>query len=205
LRDLASAAAIGDFRAARQLTGGTAPGLRASGLATATLPDATASDIEIEIEPDEGGWLATIGPDTLHSVDGETWTFDWADRPLAVFEGTPEHDLFWLDPRHDLFLQVDSITITRTELRASVSWAYAAGPYDAAFFGGARLWLASLTLGSREAGAGSAFEARLDSHVGAATLVIPGAFRGVSSLSLVAAVTPASRFTNQSTFELATH
>lgn len=200
IRQLASAAATGSVSTAKKLLGDSAPGLQASGLAEASFPDAIASDIAIE--PDGDGWRATLDDDVLYSNDGETWTFEYADRPLVAFGGTPDHNLFWLDPRHDLFLAVSAVTVMRSEVRVRFEWSYAAGSYDGAFFERAAVWLSSLTVGSRSAEVGPQWAVHLDGPAGAATLVIPGAFRGASNLALVASVSPSSRFTNQSAFEL---
>jgi len=200
IQALTDAAAAGDVATARALTGGTAPGLRRSGLAAATFPAVTASGVTVMADGD--GWLAVVGGDTLRSTDGETWTFDYANRPLAVFDGTPDHDLFWLDPRHDLFLRVVDATITRTEVVLTFEWSY--DPADASFFDTARMWLSSLTIGNRIVEVDPAIDLGLDPAAGTGNLTITGEFRGASKIALIAAVTPPSRFTNQSAFELTT-
>jgi len=187
LRELSDAAAIGDVAAAKALLGRSAPGLRASGLAQASFPGATATDIAVVEDGD--GWLATVGGDTLRTADGETWAFDYGDRPLAVYSGTPDHNLFWLDPRHDLFLRVDEVTVTRSVVRVRFAWSYGAGGFDGAFFDGASVWLSALSIGTRSYEVGPDINIGLGPVEDEADLAIPGTFRGASSLSFDAAVT----------------
>jgi curved DNA-binding protein CbpA len=198
LDELNAATAAGDLAAVRRLTGGTAPGVRRSGLAATSFPDSTTSEIVVAADGD--GWLATVGDDTLRSVDGISWTFDYGDRPLAVFAGTPEHDLFWLEPRHDLFLRVVDATVTRTEVRIRFEWNYP--DTDAGFLDAARLWLSSLAIGNQAVDVGRDLDIGLAER--AVTFAMAGQFRGSTTLSLVAAVSPPTRFTNHSAFELST-
>jgi DnaJ domain len=147
LRSLAAAAATGDVTVARALLGESAPGLRASGLRKASFPDVAAADIAVVRSGDE--WIATAGVDRLVSRDGSSWTFDYADRPLAIFTGASERDLFWLAPvgRRDLYLRVTSVKASRDGLSVRFAWEY--GPGAASYLAGASIAISSVTLGTR--------------------------------------------------------
>jgi hypothetical protein len=147
LRSLASAAATGDMAVARALLGDSAPGLRASGLQKASFPDVAAGDIAVVRSGDE--WIATTGLDRLVSRDGSSWTFDYADRPLAIFTGAFERDLFWLAPggRRDLYLRVTSVRASRDGLGIRLAWEF--GPGAASYLKGASIAISSVTLGTR--------------------------------------------------------
>jgi hypothetical protein len=143
---LAAAAEAGDVKAAQAVLGGSAPNLHASGLQRATFPTTAAEDILIARAG--GQWVATAGTDRLVSSDGSNWTFDYADRPLAHYLGRPEHDLFWIeaDGRHDLFLRVDSATLSRSGLAVDVAWRFGTG--DAAYFEAADMVVSTLLFGT---------------------------------------------------------
>lgn len=146
LRSLATAAETGDVAVARALLGDSAPELRASGLQRASFPAVAASDIVVVRSGDE--WIATAGIDRLVSRDGASWTFDYADRPLAIFAGSSELDLFWPAPggRRDLYLRVASVAVSRDRLSVRFAWEY--GAVGASFFDGASVAISSVTVGT---------------------------------------------------------
>jgi hypothetical protein len=150
IQALATAAAAGDVDAAQAMLGDTAPGLRASGLKRATFPDTEAG--AISITGSAGSFVAVAGTDRLTSIDGVTWTFDYADRPLAAYKspsGEPVHDLWWVesDGEHHLYLRVTVATISRFGVTAKVTWSYdPSRPDDATYFQRSALVISSAAL-----------------------------------------------------------
>ncbi|HEX5240756.1 MAG TPA: DnaJ domain-containing protein, partial [Candidatus Limnocylindrales bacterium] len=104
-------AANGLVSAAQRLLGDSAPGLRLSGLSRATFPTVDPSAISVEPAAGGTGYVATAGSDTLTSIDGTHWTFDYGERPLGHYGASAEHDLFWVEPRgqHDIDLTITSV------------------------------------------------------------------------------------------------
>jgi curved DNA-binding protein CbpA len=143
---LAAAAAIGDVKAAQAVLGDSAPNLHASGLQRATFPTTAAANILVVRTG--ASWVATAAADRLVSTDGSHWTFDYGDRPLAHYLGRPEHDLFWVesDGRHDLYLRVDSATLSASGLTVEVAWRFGTG--DATYFQRADMVVSSITFDS---------------------------------------------------------
>jgi hypothetical protein len=148
---LKAAAASGDVAAAQPRLGGSAPGLRASGLRRATFPLVGAEDIGIQREGEL--YVALAGADRLTSADGLTWTFDYGDRPLAAYRSPgaePLHDLWWVesDGEHHLYLRVAVATISRSGVTADVRWSFdPSRPDDATYFQNAGLVLSMVDLG----------------------------------------------------------
>jgi len=150
IQRLAAAGADGDVAAAQNLLGDSAPGLRASGLKRATFPEIAAGDISTQ---QEGGlYVALAGNDRLTSPDGLTWTFDYADRPLAAYvmpAGDPPYDMYWIenDGKHHLYLRVASATVSKSGVTVEFTWHYAPErPDDATYFRRAALLISSVTL-----------------------------------------------------------
>lgn len=193
MRSLATAARTGDLAAARALLGESAPDLRASGLRNASIPDVAATDIAIVRSGDE--WIATAGADRLTSRDGASWTFDYADRPLAVFTGSSERDLYWLAPggRRDLFLRVASVAVSRSGLSVRFAWRYGPGgaPGDAPYFGGASIAIWSVTLGTRTMPLAGAPGTTIRAGDLAATTQVLGAVDVPATMLIQVAVRPA--------------
>jgi hypothetical protein len=150
LRDLASAAAVGDVVAAQALLGDSAPDLQASGLRRAVFPDVAATSIAVVRSG--AGWAAFTGTDRLASDDGSTWTLDYADRPLARFTSSAERNLYWVasDGRHDLNLRVASVTFSRSGLAIRFAWRYGSGSADDPWFRRTEIAITSITLGTRQ-------------------------------------------------------
>jgi hypothetical protein len=190
LQRLRTAAGIGDLATAKSLLGDSAPGLRVSGLMRATFPAVNASDIEIS--ETEDGWLAIVGVDTMTSGDGKRWTFDYGERPLAAYRGTSEHNLYFLSGgRHDVYVTVDSVVVSRSFVRVRLEWRF--GSADAAAFSGYRLGVTSIGLGGRVYSIDPADEplAKLGSLTTSATLKIPVHVRPASYGTIdVAVVSP---------------
>ena len=139
LDSLRTAAEAGDVAAAQGFLGDTAPGLRRSGLRRATFPEVDPSAIRIDYS--DTLYLAFAGEDRLTSPDKVTWTFDYGDRPLAVYRspsGEPIHDLWWeeSDGQHHLFVRVSMATVSRSNVAVDVHYTFdPARPDDAAYFG----------------------------------------------------------------------
>lgn len=172
LQRLRRAARIGNLRGAQALLGQTAPGLRVSGLMRAHFPNVGAGSISVARTAD--GWQASVGTDTLASTDGTHWTFDYGERPLAVYGRTSEHMPYFIDPdgRHEVDVRVTSLVVTRSTVRVSLSWRYPSAT-DAAAFTGDRLTAVSITMGSASHQVPDAPSARLGGSAGAATLTLP--------------------------------
>jgi hypothetical protein len=92
------------------------------------------------------------GTDRLTSADGSTWTFDYADRPLARFTSSAERNLYWVasDGRHDLNLRVASVTFSRSGLAIRFAWRYGFGSADDPWFRRTEIAITSITLGTRQ-------------------------------------------------------
>ena len=150
IQALASAAAAGDVETAQTMLGGTAQGLLASGLKRAVFPDVEAAGISID--PSGPPYTAIAGTARLTSPDGITWTFDYADRPLAAYLMPPRvapYDLYWIesDGKHHLFLRVASATVSKSGVTVEFTWHYAPErPDDATYFRRAALLISSVTL-----------------------------------------------------------
>jgi hypothetical protein len=148
--ELQGAAAAGDVAAAQAILGDSAPGLRASGLRRATFPELAATDISVQREGEL--YVALAGADRLTSLDGQAWTFDYGDRPLAAYKSPgaePIHDLWWVesDGEHHLFLRVSVATISRSGVTADVSWSFdPSRPDDATYFRLAGLVISTVAL-----------------------------------------------------------
>jgi hypothetical protein len=188
LRSLAAAAATGDLAVARALLGDSAPGLRASGLRKASFPDVAAMDITVIRSGDQ--WIATAGLDRLVSRDGSSWTFDYADRPLATFTGAFERDLFWLAPggRRDLYLRVTSVKASRDGLSVRFAWEF--GPGAASYLNGASIAISSVTLGTRSIPLTGAPSVTIGSGTRVATRQVEGSVEIPSVLLIQVTVSP---------------
>ena len=84
-------------------------------------------------------YVAVADPYRLTSTDGGTWTFDWADRPLAAFRpaGKDIHDLWWTesDGKHHLYLRITVATLSKQSVYATLTWTFdPARPDDATYF-----------------------------------------------------------------------
>lgn len=182
IQALAAAAATGDVATAQTLLGDTAPGLRASGLKRATFPDVEAS--AISVTQSGASFIAIAGTDQLTSADGTTWTFDYADRPLALYRSPssePVHDLWWSesDGKHHVYLRVAFVTVSRSGVTAKVSWTYdPSQPDDATYFRRSELVISSLTLDTTP----SPVTATPLPMVGVTTLSPTATFIGVGSV-----------------------
>ena len=150
IQSLRGAASTGDVAAAQLLLGSSAPDLRPSGLRRATFPEVDAGAVSIEREGDL--YVAIAGDARLTSVDGQTWMFDYGDRPLAAYRSPgaePVHDLWWgeSDGEHHLFLRVAVATISRSGVTANVSWSFdPSRPDDATYFRLAGLVISTVAL-----------------------------------------------------------
>ncbi len=148
IRALGAAAAAGDVSTAQAMLGDTAPGLRASGLRRATFPDVDPADISVTHSGDT--YVAVAGGDRLTSIDGSTWTFDYADRPLAAYRspsGEPVHDLWWseADGRHHVYLRVALAAVSRSGVTVELAWSFdPSRPDDATYFRRAELLIGSV-------------------------------------------------------------
>jgi curved DNA-binding protein CbpA len=144
LQALAAAAADGDVETAQTYLGDTAPDLRASGLRRATFPDVTTQ--QMTITQDSTGYVALADETTrLTSIDGTTWTFDYGERPLAVYRTAGSaHDLWWeeSDGKHHLLLRATSATVSRTTVSVRLSWSF--DPDDPSEFANAALGVSSV-------------------------------------------------------------
>jgi hypothetical protein len=190
IRDLARAATIGDVAAAEALLGDTAPDLQASGLRRATFPDLAAADISVARAG--SGWTAFAGTDRLASADGSTWTFDYADRPLARFTSSAERNLFWVasDGRHDLNLRVASVTFSRSGLAIRFAWRYDFGSADDPWFRRTDIAITSITLGTRQLTLTGVPTAVIGTVEGAATVQLAGGARPPSRILIQVTVSP---------------
>jgi hypothetical protein len=201
IRDLATAAQAGNLAAAQALLGDTAPDLRESGLRSASFTDVAAADIAVIRSGDE--WIATAGLDRLVSRDGASWTFDYADRPLAVFAASAERDLYWLEPRRrDLYLRVASATVSRSGLSVRFRWRDPGA--DATYFDGASIAISSVTLGTRSMPLTTAPEAIIGATGRTATTHVPGTIDVPSTVLIRVAVSPGGSGTISTLFELET-
>jgi hypothetical protein len=150
IRALEVAAAARDVATAQTYLGDTAPGLRASGLWRASFPSGDMS--EISITQESASYVAVIGTDRLTSTDGITWTFDYADRPLAAYRppaNEPVHDLWWeeTDGRHHIYLRATLVTVSTSGVTANLVWTFdPSQPDDATYFRRAELLISSVTL-----------------------------------------------------------
>ncbi|HEX5239465.1 MAG TPA: hypothetical protein VFW20_00535, partial [Candidatus Limnocylindrales bacterium] len=165
-------AANGLVSAAQRLLGDSAPGLRLSGLSRATFPTVDAAAISIVPGPAGTGYVATAGTDTLTSIDGTHWTFDYGERPLGHYGASAEHDLFWVEPRgqHDIDLTITSVTVHRSGVDVHLAWRYGPDPRwgdDGHFYAGDLLQVTSVTAGGTTLDGGTA--ATLDASGGTAT------------------------------------
>ena len=151
LQSLITAADAGDVTTAQTYLGGSAPGLRASGLKRAIFPVITVD--QVSVTPVGGGYTATL-PDgtTMASPDGVTWTLDYGDRPLAFYRppGSPvDHDLWWMPKsvKHHIFIRVTSATVSKTGVLATAKWSFDPSlPNDATtFFAAAEFQISGLT------------------------------------------------------------
>ena len=188
LRSLAAAAATGDVAAGRALLGDSAPGLRAAGLRKASFPDVAAADIAVVESGDQ--WIATAGVDRLVSRDGSSWTFDYGDRPLAIFTGASERDLFWLAPdgRRDLYLRVTSVKASRDGLSVRFAWEY--GPGATSYMNGASIEISSVTLGKQSMPLTGAPSVTIGTGARAATTQVGGSVEIRSVLLIQVTVSP---------------
>lgn len=184
---LAAAAKAGNVRAAQALLGDSAPHLDASGLEQATFPDVAARDIVVS--GTDGHWLAFAAADTLTSTDGARWTFDYGERPIAVYARTSEHSMYFLSGgRREIFVRVASVTLTRSTAIVSLDWRFPTSA-DAAAYTGFGLTMSSLTMGQRSYTVSRGPSARLGGDATKATLTfslraIP-ASRGTIGVSVV--------------------
>lgn len=148
--------AQGLVKPAQKLLGGTAPGLTAWGLSHATFPDVRAKDIVIS--GSAGAWIGTIGPagtssaDTLSSIDGVHWAFDYGARSLDRFGQTSKHTLYFLGGsgvKHEVQVRITSAIVTTTEIVLNVVWTYGPdGTYgnDGPYFDGTTLEIGDVTV-----------------------------------------------------------
>ena len=132
-----AAAAAKDLATIQSLVGDTAPDLRLSGVGQVEFPPVAVGDFGTQ---HEGGlYIALAAPYRLTSTDGQTWIFDWADRPLAAFRssGKDIHDLWWTekDGQHHLYLRITVATLSKQSVRAELTWTFdPARPDDATYF-----------------------------------------------------------------------
>ena len=126
LQSVINAANDGDVETAQTFLGDTAPDLRASGLRRATFPDVTAQ--QMTITQDATGFVAMADETTrLTSSDGQTWTFDYGDRPLAAYlGGTTPHDLWWTEgsTKHHIYLRLSAVTVSKSGVNATAKWTF---------------------------------------------------------------------------------
>jgi hypothetical protein len=150
IQALAAAAKVGDVVTAQTMLGDTAPGLRSSGLKRAVFPDVAAA--ALSVTQSGRSYTAIAGTDRLTSIDGVTWTFDYADRPLRAYTsstGGTVYDLYWIeaDGKHHLYLRVAVATVSTSGVTAKVVWSYdPSRPDDATYFQRAALVISSVTL-----------------------------------------------------------
>src|SRR6185437_14200738 len=123
-------------------------GFRASGLRRATFPAVTAQ--QMTISQDVGGYVAVADASTpLTSVDGQTWTFDYGDRPLAAYRGgTTPHDLWWTTGKvkHHIYLRITFATVSKGSVSVTAKWSYDPSlPNDATYFQNAEFKISAAT------------------------------------------------------------
>ena len=156
LQSLIAAAKAGDVVTAQTFLGDTASGLRASGLRRAALP-VVASPAEFTVVQDATGYLATLndGVTRLTSLDGQSWTFDWGNLPLAAYRTSASdiHDLWWQerDGKHFLHLAIAYATLSKETLTVQYTWTFdPERPNDATYFKRSELITGSLTFDGGE-------------------------------------------------------
>lgn len=187
IKALRTAAANGSVAAAKKLLGTTATGLTVSGLVRATFPKVDPSGISIARSAAGGGYIATVGSDSLTSIDGVHWTFDYAERPLAHFGSTAEHDLYWVEPhgQHDIDITVTSVTVHRSGVDVHLAWRYGPDPRwgdDGHFYAGDQLQIGSVTAAGVTLDGGPA--ATLEAAASATTVPVLGRLPTASRMSI---------------------
>ncbi|HTK43853.1 MAG TPA: hypothetical protein VL749_00680 [Patescibacteria group bacterium] len=132
-----AAATADDLATIQSLVGDTASGLRLSGVRQVEFPPVAVGAFVTQ----RAGELydAVADPYHLTSTDGQAWTFDWADRPLAAYRpaGKDIHDLWWTesDGKHHLYLRITVATLSRQSVYATLTWTFdPARPDDATYF-----------------------------------------------------------------------
>jgi hypothetical protein len=190
IRDLAAFAATGNVVAAQAFLGDSAPDLRPSGLKGATFPEVTAA--QVAISRGATGFVALVGSDRLTSLDGTTWAFDYADRPLAVYGRSAERDLYWVEPdgRHDLFLHVTSATITPSSLQVRLAWKFRPNRPKDPYYRDATISITSITLGSRNLPLPIKPSATIDPAVRSAVLNVAGPIEVPPQILVQVTITP---------------
>jgi hypothetical protein len=147
LQSVITAASAGDVATAQTFLGDTAPGLRASGLRRATFPAVTAQQMTITQEGT--GYVAMADEVTrLTSSDGQTWTMDYGNRPLAAYRTAGSaHDLWWQesDGKHHILLTATSAMISMQSVWIHLSWTF--DPDDASAFPAAGVMISSVDWG----------------------------------------------------------
>ena len=147
LQSVITAASAGDVATAQSFLGDSAPGLRASGLRRATFPAVTAE--QMTITQDATGYVAMADEVTrLTSADGQTWTLDYGNRPLAAYRTAGSaHDLWWQesDGKHHILLTATSATISKQSVSIHLSWTF--DPADPSAFPAAGVMISSVDWG----------------------------------------------------------
>jgi hypothetical protein len=151
------------------------------------------------------------GTDRLTSVDGQSWTLDYGDRPLARFEGGAAQQLFWSRPdgRHDLFLRVASATISRSGLGVRFAWRFGPGRDEDPYFDWSRIGITSLTLDGRQVDLTLEPATTIGSTTRNGTAFLAGSFKIPRRIGIQVDVSPridgggGGRATVETSFELA--
>ena len=195
LQALVTAAEAGDVTTAQTYLGGTAPGLRASGLRRAIFPVMTVD--QVIVAPNGTGYTATLTDGTtMGSLDGVTWTLDYGDRPLAAYRSAtnPQHDLWWTGSKgvkHHIYLRVPIATVSKTGILATARWSFDPSlPNDATYFQAADFKISGLTFD----GVDVAITAETNAMGGVTTRAARALFLGPASvpdeMAITISVTP---------------
>jgi len=90
----------------------------------------------------------------LTSSDGQTWTFDYGDRPLAAYlGGTTPHDLWWTEgsTKHHIYLRLSGVTVSKSGVTATAKWTFDPSlPDEATYFQRAALRISAMAGGDSQ-------------------------------------------------------